>query len=75
MVIDAREIELQELFVNLKEIMCSSSGKEVVADIRVRGYGDAKKVTAFASMSGCQTRIENKGEYCIVHISGYACCV
>lgn len=75
MVIDGREIELQELFVNLKEIMCSSCGKEVDVDILVKSGSDSRKVNAFASMSGCRASIEKKEGYYIVHISGYACCV
>jgi len=74
-VIDGREIELQKLFVNLKEIMCSSCGKEVDVDILVKSGSDSRKVNAFASMSGCRTSIKKKEGYYIVHISGYACCV
>jgi len=73
--IDGRETELQELFVKLKEIMCSSCGKEVDVDILVKSGSDSRKVNAFASMSGCRTRIEKKEGHYIVHISGYACCV
>jgi len=73
--IDAREIELQELFVKLKEIMCSSCSEEVNVDILVKSGSDSRKVNAFASMSGYRTSIEKKEGYYLVHISGYACCV
>jgi len=73
--IDAREIELRKLFVKLKEIMCSYCGNEVDIDILVKSYSDSKKLSTFALMSGCKTSIEKKEEYCIVRISGNACCV
>jgi hypothetical protein len=75
MSIDARDMALRELFVKLREIMYASCGKDVAVDILIKSYTDAGKVTSFASMSGCRTSIEKKGEYCIVHISGHACCV
>ena len=75
MLIDAREIELQELFVKLREIMCTSSGEEVMVDVLITDCSASRKVTSFASMSGYRTSVENKGEHCVVHISGYACCV
>ena len=75
MVIDAREIELQELFLNLKEMICSSCVKEVAVDVLVKSGSDSRKVNAFASMSGYRTSIEKKEGYYVVHISGYACCV
>jgi hypothetical protein len=74
MSIDARDIELRELFVKLREIMRASCGKDVAVDILIRNCADAGKVTTFVSMSGCRTSIEKKGEYSIVHISGNACC-
>jgi len=40
MLIDAREIELQELFVRLREIMCNSSGKEVMVDVLISDDSD-----------------------------------
>jgi len=73
--IDARDIELRELFVKLKEIMCSSCGQEVEIAILVKTYNDSKRLSTFALMSGCKTSIEKKDEYCVVRISGYACCV
>lgn len=75
MEIDAREIGLSELFVELRELMCSSCGKEVDIDILVKGYSDSRKLSTFALMSGCRTNIEKKEEYYIVRISGHACCV
>ena len=66
---------MREVFEKLKEIMCSFSGKEVDIEILVKSYGDSRKLSTFALMSGCKTRIEKKEEYCIVRISGYACCV
>jgi hypothetical protein len=75
MSLDARDIELRELFVKLREIMCTSCGKDVAVDVLIKSYTDSRKVVAFASMSGCRTSVEKKEEYCIVHISGNACCV
>jgi hypothetical protein len=73
--IDAREIELKELFVRLRELMRSHCGQDLAVDVLVGSYSDSKKVTAFASMSGCQTSTEKKAEYFIVHVTGIACCV
>lgn len=75
MLIDAREIELPELFLQLRVILASLLGENVTIEIFLRNYSDAKKVTAFAAMSGCQTSIEKKGDYCIVRITGHVCCV
>jgi len=74
-IIDAREIELKVLFVRLRELMRSRCGQDIAVDILVESYSDSRKVTAFASMSGCQTSTEKKAEYYIVHVSGNACCV
>lgn len=75
MIIDAREIALKELFIKLREFMKSRCGEDIAVDVLTGSYSDSKKVTAFASLSGCQTSTEKKAEYYIVHISGNACCI
>ncbi|RPI36354.1 MAG: hypothetical protein EHM54_05925 [Nitrospiraceae bacterium] len=74
-IIDAREIGLKELFIRLREFMRSRCGQDIAVDVLVESYSDSMKVTAFASLSGCQTSTEKKAEYYIVHVSGIACCV
>ena len=75
MIIDAREIGLKELFIRLRELLRSRCGEDIAVDVLVENYSDSQKVTAFASLSGCQTSTEKKAEYYIVHVSGSACCV
>jgi hypothetical protein len=74
MVIDAREIELRELFLKLKDLLGCSMNNEVSFEVFVRDAGDSKKVVAFASMSGCTTAISRKNDYYVVSITGFVCC-
>jgi hypothetical protein len=75
MVIDGREMELRELFLKLRERLAARCGKEVSIDILLRTYSDAKKVSAFAAMSGCLANIEKNENSYVVHIIGNVCCV
>lgn len=73
--IDARELEQQELFTRLKEIL-ASNGKcgEVKVEILAGTLAEAKKIGGFAAMSGCRTEIEQKDDYYTVYIKGMPCC-
>lgn len=74
MMIDAREIELMDLLLQLKEILAAQCNLEVSIDVVVRNFPDSKKVSTFAAMSGCQTEtLETDGCY-LVRISGNVCC-
>ncbi len=75
MVIDAREMKLLELFSKLKTLFEARCGHEVAVEVMIGTYRDSKRITAFASMSGCQTNTEKKEGYYIVRISGNVCCV
>jgi len=75
MFIDARDMKLQELFIQLREIFASLVGKDVAIDISMGSLTDAQKAAAFATMSGCKTDIEKKEDFFIVHITGQVCCV
>lgn len=75
MLIDAREIELQDLLVKLREIMYESLGKEIMVDVLLKDDSDCRKVTSFAALSGLRTSVEKNGEARLVRISGSACCV
>ncbi|MBT9538169.1 MAG: hypothetical protein IVZ94_08560 [Nitrospirae bacterium] len=61
MIIDAREGDLHDLFVRLREIF--ASGMKEPVEILLKTTSDVKKVKTFASMSGCQieTRAKNGG--------------
>jgi len=74
MQIDARELGLEELLKQLKEILASQRGCDVDIDILLRTKRDEKKITAFVSMSGCAAHIDKKDNYYIMHISGTICC-
>lgn len=74
MQIDARELEITELLKKLKEILSSQRCGEVNVDLNVKTAADAKKIEAFASMSGCSTKIDKKDNYYLVHVKGNPCC-
>jgi len=75
MVIDARKMELHELFMKLKNFFHDRCGQELNVDVMIDTYHNAKRIAAFSSMSGCRTNIEKKEGYYFVHITGSACCV
>ncbi len=72
--IDARDINTQELFIQLKEILSSKFGCDVHIEILTNTPADIKKITAFVSMSGCNTEIDRKEEYYIIRVKGIPCC-
>jgi hypothetical protein len=72
--IDAREIELFDLFLQLKEMFAAQCGLEVDLDILVGTLRDSKKVSAFAAMSGCQTETLKRDDFYLVRITGSICC-
>ena len=74
MIIDARDFEETSLFVKLKETMASFCGKDVLIEILLSSRQNAKKVMAFASMSGCRAEIGEKEGYTVI-ISGNVCCI
>lgn len=74
-IIDARNLELKELFMKLKEILESELGKDVFIEILINTFTDIKKIKSFVSMSGCQTDAEKKDGYYIVRVTGTPCCV
>jgi len=72
--IDAREIGLMDLFLQLKDLFAARCNLEVNVDVLVTNFHDSRKVSTFAAMSGCQTEImETDGCY-LVRISGNICC-
>lgn len=72
--IDAREIELLDLFLQLKEMFAAQCGLEVNIDILVGNFRDSKKISAFAAMSGCQTETLDGDGFYLVRITGNICC-
>jgi translation initiation factor 1 (eIF-1/SUI1) len=76
MTIDARGIELKELFARLKEIL-STDGRcgDVCIEILLDTLDAAQKVRAFVSMTGCQTEIKEKEGRYVLYVTGNPCCV
>ncbi len=74
MQIDARKLGIEELLRKLKEILASQHGCDVDIDILLSTTEDAKKITAFVSMSGCTAHVDKNNNYYIMHISGTICC-
>ena len=73
--IDARKLDEQEIFARLKEILSSNREcGEISTDVLVGTLAEANKIKAFASMSGCRTEIENKGDCFRIHLKGNPCC-
>ena len=72
--IDARELGLQELLKQFKEILSSSRECFLTLDIMVNTASDAQKVKGFATMSGCTAVIDKKDNYYIIHVTGNPCC-
>lgn len=70
MIIDAREGDLQELFIRLREIF--ETGMKEPLEIMLKTNIDLKKVKTFASMSGCRIEIKDKDEYFIIILTD--CC-
>jgi hypothetical protein len=66
--IDARNLDQQELFARLKEILSSNRECGVSIEILIGTSAEAKKVEAFASMSGCRTETEKKDDHYTVHL-------
>jgi hypothetical protein len=75
MKIDARALDLRELFQTLKEVLATKLGEDVFIEILIQKQSDVKKIQSFAALSGCQTSVEGKEGYFIVRITGSPCCV
>ncbi|MCK5504140.1 MAG: hypothetical protein KAJ10_03210 [Thermodesulfovibrionia bacterium] len=73
--LDTKELELKELFIELKDILTSKLGKEVSIRICVYSQSEAAKIKAFITMSGCQIKVDKKEGCYILHITGCPCCV
>ncbi len=74
MLIDARELKSEELFIKLKGILASERCRDVSIEILFDTYQEAKRAKAFVSMSGCSTDIEEKDDYYSMQITGSPCC-
>jgi TusA-related sulfurtransferase len=72
MKLDARGLKPEELFRKLKH-MLSSCGSNESVEVLVYDQVTAKKVKAFASMSGCPVEIEKKEDFFILRITENTC--
>lgn len=73
MVIDAREIGPQEILTKLKKIFEEYREKEIDIEILIKTQSDAKRIKAFATMSGYNANVEAKNGYFSTHITGISC--
>jgi hypothetical protein len=74
MVIDGRDSEMFDLFLQLKEIFAAQCGLEVRVDVLVENFHDSKRIATFAAMSGCQTETQEREGCYVVRITGSICC-
>ncbi len=74
MIVDARTLETRELLLRMRDVLADHCGQEVFIEVFLSGEGETKRLKAFVSMSGCQTVVERKEGYYIVHITGNVCC-
>jgi hypothetical protein len=74
MEIDGRGMDVQEALKQLKEILSSKRECFLFIDVLVKTVSEARKITGFASMSGCTAEIDIKDDYCIIHVRGIPCC-
>ncbi len=72
--IDARALETHELVLKIREILAAGHGNDLNIEILISTKAEAKKVTAFVSMSGCKSEIDKKDSYYIMRIKGTPCC-
>ncbi len=72
--INAMESGLDNTLAKLKDTLSSGHGCSVSLNITVGTEQDAKKVRAFAGMSGCSSSIDKKENHYIIHITGTSCC-
>ncbi len=75
MIIDARQLKSEELFIKLKEILASERHKDISIDVLLDTHQAAKRTMAFVSMTGCQTKVEGKKGYYVLRVTGCPCCV
>jgi hypothetical protein len=73
--IDARNIELHDLVIKLKDLLSTKLGEDVEITISIATWENAKKIKTFFSMSGCQSIVNKKDEYYIIEVTGNPCCV
>lgn len=72
--IDGREMDVQDVMKQLKEMFSSMRECYLSIDVLTKTESDAKKITGFATMSGCTATIDTKDDYCIIHVRGIPCC-
>ena len=73
MVIDARVLDEESLFVKLRDIMAEAAGGELNLEILTDSEELARRVTAFAQMSRCSCSRSERDGLILLHISGCAC--
>lgn len=74
MEIDGREMDVQELMKQLKDILSSKRECFLAIDVLAKNVSDARKIAGFVSMSGCTAKIDTKDDYCMVEVRGIPCC-
>ncbi len=71
--IDGRTLGDKEIILKLREIFRTQGGEQLRVNVAVSDRGLAKKIRAFAKMSGYDTECHDKDGYFEVRISGSSC--
>lgn len=72
--LDARGLESTQLFIKLKDMLNLYCVNDVPVEIILDSRSRTGKAKAFASMSGCQTEIEERDGNYILKITGGCRC-
>jgi predicted metal-binding protein len=73
MVIDGRELEVEEVLKEVRAFLNERVSLEESAEVLVGSPEVAKKVKAFASMTGVETEAQRMDGYWKLRVSGGSC--
>lgn len=73
MFIDGRDMIIEDLLLELRDIVRNQCAGEANVEVLVSVREDAVKVKGFASMSGCDVHVAQNDDGYLLKISGGAC--
>ena len=73
MYIDGRDLSIEEVLTRMRDIARAQCGAEVDLQVHVDSKDDAAKIKGFASMTGCDVKIQRKDDGYLMNISGGSC--
>jgi len=73
MQIDTRGLKHPEPLKKIKDVVSSMCTNYVDVEVLVDTCEYGRTVKGFAEMTGCETEVEKKDDYCIVRIKGGSC--